>query len=428
VEIRKHYNWLFLSRPLQCYKRRGSVSQPNLFDEFREGRNLLGRASTRQAWQNGNVDVNSHSGVLPEQAIRAFLRDGVVSGVTEFASRQVQPASLDLRLGNVAYRVRASFLPGIESTVIDRLHGMDAYEIDLSGSQVLEFGQVYVIPVQESLDLPAQIRGFANARSTTGRLDIFTRLVTDYGNAFNETIRGYSGPLYVEVAPKTFSIVVKPGTCLNQIRFQRNTNVVLEPSKLRVHYFSDELVAPHNPNTRLENGLVPVTVDLKGDRDQHVIGYRAKKHTDRIDLDKINYYNPEDYWEPIFRRKELTLTLDPGEFYILATHEAVRVPPPYAAEMVPYATQSGEFRVHYAGFFDPGFGWDSAIGASKAVLEVRSHGVPFMLEDRQTIGWLRYEHMADIPDHLYGPEIGSSYHGQGLALARQFRLYPVPIR
>jgi dCTP deaminase len=385
---------------------------------------LLGRAS----WKNGNADVNGRNGVLPEQTIRAFLRDGIVSGAAEFAPRQVQPASLDLRLGDVAYRVRASFLPGVRTTVMDRLHEMDAYKIDLSNSQVLEFGQVYVIPLQESLALPDQIRGYSNARSTTGRLDIFTRLVTDFGTSFNEAVKGYSGPLYVEVAPKSFSIVVRPGTCLNQIRFQRNTNVVLESSKLRLHYFSDELIAPHSPNARLENGLVPVTVDLKGDPDQHVIGYRAREHTDRIDLDKINYYDPADYWEPIFRRKELTLTLDPGEFYILATHEEVRVPPFCAAEMIPYAPQSGEYRVHYAGFFDPGFGWDRKAPGSKAVLEVRSHGVPFMLEDRQTIGWLRYEHMAATPDHIYGPEIGSSYHGQGLALARQFKPYQVPIR
>jgi dCTP deaminase len=363
------------------------------------------------------------SGILPEQFIRAFLRDGVILAASAFEPAQVQPASLDLRLGSVAYRVRASFLPGIEAKVLDRLHYMDAYKIDLSNSQVLEFGQVYVIPLQESLALPGQVQGFANPKSTTGRLDILTRLVTDYGTTFDQTIRGYKGPLYLEVAPKTFSIVVRSGTSLNQIRFQRNSNVTLSPSILRVRYFGDELVLPHNPNERLDNNLVPVTIDLRGDPDTKIIGYRAKKHTDRIDLEKIGYYDAEDYWEPIFRRKDLTLMLDPGDFYILATHEEVRVPPDTAAEMVPYHTRSGEYRVHYAGFFDPGFGWDRSAGGSKAVLEVRSHGVPFMLEHRQIVGWLRYDNMAAPPDHVYGTGIGSSYQSQGLALARQFKPY-----
>jgi len=365
------------------------------------------------------------SGILPEQFIRAFLRDGVILAASAFEPAQVQPASLDLRLGSVAYRVRASFLPGIEARVLDRLHYMDAYKIDLSNSQVLEFGQVYVIPLQESLALPGQVQGFANPKSTTGRLDILTRLVTDYGTTFDQTIRGYKGPLYVEVAPKTFSIVVRPGTSLNQIRFQRNTNVALSSSILRVRYFGDELVLPHNPNERLDNSLVPVTIDLRGDPDSKIIGYRAKKHTDRIDLEKVAYYDAEDYWEPIFQRKDLTLMLDPGDFYILATHEEVRVPPDTAAEMVPYHMRSGEYRVHYAGFFDPGFGWDRSAGGSKAVLEVRSHGVPFMLEHRQIVGWLRYDNMAAPPDHIYGAGIGSSYHSQGLALARQFKPYPL---
>jgi dCTP deaminase len=366
--------------------------------------------------------VTGVSGILPEQFIRAFLRERVILTASAFEPAQVQPASLDLRLGGVGYRVRASFLPGIETKVLDRLHQLDAYKIDLSNSQVLESGQVYVIPLQESLALPGQIQVFANPKSTTGRLDILTRLVTDYGTTFDQTVRGYKGPLYVEVAPKTFSVVVRPGASLNQIRFQRNSsNVTLSPSVLKVRYFGDELVLPHNPNERLDNNLVPVTVDLRGDPQTKIIGYRAKKHTDRIDLQKVSYYDAEDYWEPIFRRKDLTLMLDPGDFYILATYEEVRVPPDTAAEMVPYHTRSGEYRVHYAGFFDPGFGWDRTEGGSRAVLEVRSHGVPFMLEHRQIVGWLRYDNMAAPPEHVYGPGIGSSYQRQGLALARQFK-------
>jgi dCTP deaminase len=390
------------------------------------GSDLFGGPLTHSGKDGIAVASAGVGGILPEQLIRAFLRDGVILAASPFEPAQVQPASLDLRLGSVAYRVRASFLPGIKAKVLDRLHDMDAYKIDLSNSQVLEFGQVYVIPLQESLALPGQIQGFANPKSTTGRLDILTRVVTDYGTTFDQTVRGYKGPLYVEVAPKTFSIVVRPGTSLNQIRFQRNSNVALPSSILRVRYFADELVLPHNPNERLENNLVPVTIDLRGDSGANVIGYRAKKHTDRIDLEKLAYYDAEDYWEPIFPRKDLTLMLDPGDFYILATYEEVRVPPNTAAEMVPYHMQSGEYRVHYAGFFDPGFGWDRSAGGSKAVLEVRSHWVPFMLEHRQIVGWIRYDKLVAPPEHVYGAGIGSSYQSQGLALARQFKPYLLP--
>ncbi len=336
----------------------------------------------------------------------------------------MQPASLDLRLGATAYRVRASFLPGRQATVMDRIEQLDGYAIDLAAGAVLEKGCVYVVPLQEQLALTASggLNGFANPKSTTGRLDILTRLMCDRGEAFDQIERGYQGPLYIEIAPRTFSIVVRAGTRLNQVRFRRGSPLdrrLARSSDLRQE--GQLVLAADDARPNVREKLLGVTIDLEGGGPGGLIGYRAKKHTDRIDVDRVAAYDPLDFWEPIHFRRRPTLVLDPNEFYILATREAVRVPPDFAAEMVAYDTAVGEFRVHYAGFFDPGFGWDTAGGTSRAVLEVRSHEVPFMLEHGQTVGWLRYERMMARPDRLYGAAIGSTYLHQGLALSKQFR-------
>jgi len=362
----------------------------------------------------------SATGVQPIQFLRAFARDNAIMAIEPFEADQMQPASIDLRLDRKAHRVRASFLPG-GADVRSRIEEMDGLPINLTGGAVLETGKVYVIALQEILDLPQQVRGFANPKSTTGRLDVLTRLITERGDVFDEVPPGYRGRLYVEVAPQTFSVVVYPGTRLNQLRLQRGTSgITLANSELRRRYRAGELVRPFDVKHPLPNNVVPVTIDLRGRGVGDVVGYRAKRFTDRIDLKKIRHYDWEDYWEPLVYRKEPTLTLHPGEFYILATHEEVRVPPDLSAEMVAYEARSGEYRVQYAGFFDPGFGCDPERG-SKAVLEVRSHQIPFMLEHGQPIGWLRYEKMAAVPTQVYSPAIGSSYQSQGLALAKQFK-------
>jgi len=369
--------------------------------------------------------VTPRTGILPYQQIRQLLREHEIFSLSdEIRPDQVQPASVDLRLGAVAYRVRASFLPGRQATVMERIEQLDGYAIDLSSGAVLEKGCVYVVPLQERLALAASsgLTGFANPKSSTGRLDILTRLMCDRGEAFDQIERGYQGPLYIEIAPRTFSIVVRQGTRLNQVRFRRGSPsiAVTEIERLRQE---GQLVLAADDDARpnIREKLLGVTIDLEGGGPGALIGYRAKKHTDRIDVDRVAAYDPLDFWEPIQFRRRPTLVLDPNEFYILATREAVRVPPDFAAEMVAYDTAVGEFRVHYAGFFDPGFGWDTAGGTSRAVLEVRSHEVPFMLEHGQTVGWLRYERMMARPDRLYGAAIGSTYLHQGLALSKQFR-------
>lgn len=364
------------------------------------------------------------AGVQPHQVIREYVRAGIIIAPDPIAPEQIQPASIDLRLGRGAYRVRASFLPGPGVEVLRKVEAMDAYHIDLTHGAVLETGKVYVIPLQELLQLPQHVRGFANPKSSTGRLDILTRLITEHGTVFDQIEPGYKGRLYLEVAPQTFSVVVRPGTRLNQVRFQRGTAIGVVNGALRRLYRAGELVRPFDDKHLLPDNLIPVTIDLKGEGPGSIIGYRARRFTDRIDLDLKGHYDWEDYWEPIFFRKDPSLTLNPGEFYILATREEVRVPFDLAAEMVAYETRSGEYRVHYAGFFDPGFGCDPSGRGSKAVLEVRSHDVPFILEHGQPVGWLRYEKMSDRPDHVYGQGIGSSYQSQGLALAKQFKPAP----
>ena len=361
------------------------------------------------------------SGVQPHQVIREYVRAGAIIAAEPIAPEQIQPASIDLRLGSGAYRVRASFLPGAGNEVLRKVEAMDAYYIDLTRGAVLETGKVYVIPLLESLNLPQHVRAFANPKSSTGRLDVLTRLITEQGTVFDQIDPGYKGRLYLEVAPQTFSVVVRPGTRLNQVRFQRGTGIGLTNGALRRRYRDGELVRPFDEKHPLPDNLVPVAIDLKGAGPGSVIGYRARRFTDRIDLELKQHYDWEDYWEPIHYRKDPSLTLNPGEFYILATREEVRVPFELAAEMVAYETRSGEYRVHYAGFFDPGFGCDPSGRGSKAVLEVRSHDVPFILEHGQSVGWLRYEKMAGRPDHVYGQGIGSNYQSQGLALSKQFK-------
>jgi dCTP deaminase len=367
-----------------------------------------------------SVVPSKNTGVLPYQAIRAMIRAREISAIPEVEAGQIQPSSLDLRLGRYAYRVRASFLPGTESSVMDKIKQMGGHPIDLAESPVLEKGCVYVAPLLERVKLPYNVVGFANPKSSTGRLDVLTRLITDGSSAFDEIRRGYEGELFIEIAPQTFSVIVRQGSRLNQVRFQRHS-AIINSTELQRLYDEGQLVRSNHPRQPIRDNLIPVTIDLKGNGLGSIIGYRAKKHTDKIDIDAVAAYDPHDYWERIEYHRDAALILDPDEFYILATCEEVGVPPHLAAEMVPYYSRSGEYRVHYAGFFDPGFGWDGRAMGSRAVLEVRSHEVPFMLEHGQTVAWLRYERMAGEPDKTYGTAIRSNYQNQGLALAKHFQ-------
>ena len=359
-------------------------------------------------------------GILPDHRIAELAKSGGIRPAREFAPDQIQPASLDLRLGKVAYRVRASFLPGPQTTVAERINELKLHEFALTDGAVLETNCVYIVPLLESLALPPEIVAAANPKSSTGRLDVFTRVIADGTRRFDMIGAGYHGPLYAEISPKTFPVLVREGSRLSQVRF-RTGDAILNADELDALHASERLVDIDDADL---SGGVAVSVDLSGEKANGFVGYRAKRHTGVVDVDRRSGYAVEDFWEPISARPDGSLILDPGEFYILASKEAVQVPPDYAAEMVPFDPLVGEFRVHYAGFFDPGFGHSAAGGTgSRAVLEVRSREVPFLLGHGQTIGRLIYERLAALPDRLYGSGLGSNYQAQTLKLSKHFRAF-----
>jgi len=373
-----------------------------------------------------------YTGILPCQKIAEMVANGEIASVgilSDVLPDQVQPASIDLRLGDYAYPVDASFLPGSGTKVLQKMRELDAdfesFPLDLRHGAVLERGRVYVIPLLESIRLKSEVAAFANPKSSTGRLDILTRLIADEATLFDQVAEGYAGQLYLEVAPRSFSVVVRTGTRLNQLRFRRTRGEAPRPiTSADWKQLLGEGQVSDTAEVSDRTGYLPFSIDLVGSGvDGCLIGWRAKKHTTRIDFDRRDY-DPLDFWEPLRFHRRAALVLDPDEFYILMTKEPIAVPADFAAEMLPYDTRAGEFRVHYAGFFDPGFGWDPLTrkaGSSRGVLEVRSHEVPFVLEHGQRVGWLRYERMAERPQALYGREIGSHYQGQDLKLAKQFR-------
>ena len=372
---------------------------------------------------NSDPHTEYTTGILASQTIKGMIASGKIISEANIIERQIQPASIDLRLSSVAYRVQASFLPGQNATVQEKLKTMEMHQIDLSNGAVLEKGCVYIVPLQESLRLTNGFSGTANPKSSTGRLDVFTRLLTDYTSEFETVQSGYNGPLYAEISPRTFSILVRKDSTLNQLRFRKG-NPIAADSAMRKLQETEGLIGSKKSKIDINNG-VAISVDLSGQAKNGLIGYRAKPHTAIVDIDKPSSCSVLDYWEPVYKQKNrpANLILNPDEFYILMSKEFVTVPINYAAEMRAYDTKVGEFRVHYAGFFDPGFGHKSAGGAgTRAVLEVRSHDVPFLIEDGQTVCRLIYERMTQVPERLYGTnDFGSNYQGQGLKLSKHFK-------
>jgi dCTP deaminase len=363
-------------------------------------------------------------GILPSQELRELIADGIVCG-PQIGEDQIQPSSIDLRLSHEAYLVTASFLPGTSTTLLNKAaaNGMLRERIDISSPTVLSPGLIYIIPLMESLDLPPDIFGIANPKSTTGRLDIFTRLITDVGDEFERVRRGYSGKLFIEVVSQTFPIVVQAGMRLNQLRLARGRHIFAGDRALRKLDQREDLVVADEDTAQasVDRGL-RLTVDLEGNG-SGIVAYQAKKTATPIDLSRIDYYEIAEFWKPIHRSDKLQCVLEPGEFYILASKQRVRVPPGFAAELLPYDLATQEFRVHYAGFFDPGFGYGMGgeVPGTRAVLEVRASQMPILLEDDQFVGRLNYYRMAAPPDKIYGGGIGSSYQLQGLALSKQFK-------
>ena len=357
------------------------------------------------------------TGVLPAHLLRAMIAAGEIIALVPVVAQQIQPASIDLRLGASAFRLRASFLPGRGRKVADRLGDIAMHKIDLTQGAVLETGCVYLVPLIESLNLSRNISGLANPKSSTGRIDVFTRVLTDGADEFDRIPGGYQGPLYAEICPRTFSVLVRVGSRLGQARFKRGDASIAD-AELKDIQREEGLIASDAPD--IAEGIA-LSVDLSGDAGG-LVGYRAKRHAGLIDVDNVAGYDPLDFWEPVYARPSRAIVLDPNEFYILASRESVRVPPAYAAEMVPFDPLVGEFRVHYAGFFDPGFGHAAAGGeGARAVLEVRSHEVPFLLQHGQKVGRLIYERLLELPQELYGGATGAHYQAQGLKLSKHFK-------
>ena len=379
----------------------------------------MAKAQARVQQQRRRKKAAGKTGILPAQAIRQLIEAGQVKLAEPALPNQLQPASLDLRLKHIAYRVRASFLPGPGASIAGKLDDRDLllHTCNLTPGAVLETGCVYIAPLMESLALPADISAACNPKSSTGRLDIFTRVIADGISSFDQIPAGYTGPLYAEICPQTFPIVVRKGSRLSQIRFRRGAPGDSDVELFELHR-RERLVSSEKAD--IAQGIA-LSVDLTGDA-AGLIGYRAKRHTGLIDVDAPASCAVLDFWEPIYARGAKRLVLDPDQFYILASKEAVHVPPTHAAEMVPFNPLVGEFRVHYAGFFDPGFGHAAAGGTgAKAVLEVRSHKVPFILEDGQIVGRLIYERVTEVPEILYGSDLSSNYQGQGLKLSKHFK-------
>ena len=355
------------------------------------------------------------NGVLPYQDILNLVSEKKIQSTIAIDEDQIQPSSLDLRLSKKAWRLQASFLPGRKCKVADQLSKIAMHEIDLSPGSIFEKNCVYLVLLEEYISLPHGVNVIANAKSSIGRLDLLTRLITDHSTAFDRIPPNYEGPLYAEVSPRSFSVLVKPGTRLNQIRFRRGKVVVGDKDLNKLN----QEVGLTGKNAIVDGGI-SFSVDLTKTQ-KYPAGYKAKPNAPLIDLEKINFYNITEFWDPV-EVKAGCLILDPGAFYILKSKEPVTIPPEFAAEMAPYLAMVGEFRVHYAGFFDPGFGFSKKGSVkSRGVLEIRCYEAPFALQPGQIIGRLVYERMAQIPSKLYGSELKSNYQGQSLKLSKHFK-------
>lgn len=365
------------------------------------------------------------SGVLPAQQLREVIaNEWMVAGPWRIPSESVQPASVDLRLGEHAWALRCSFLPDSDSTVEEKIEDIAFERIDLRDGATLERDRPYLVPLIEELRLPVQLRAKANPKSSTGRLDVFTRVLTDRNHRFDEIAGGYQGKLYLEIVPRTFAIRVKTGLALNQVRLMSGEARLSDAQLLALHEETPLLYRDAAPvggsELSLGDGLF-LSLDVSG-TSESIVGYRAKKNSLPIDLTEVGALKWRDYWEPVHPEKGGRIVLEPEVFYLLLSAEGVSIPPSYAAEMLAYDPTAGELRTHYAGFFDPGFGFhrDSTAPGSRAALEVRARDVSFMVEHRQPVCKLAFERMAEEPDVLYGKDIGSNYQGQLTMLSKHF--------
>jgi dCTP deaminase len=377
------------------------------------------------ALEDASNGLGGSTGVLPSQRLReAIAREWILADPWRIPAESVQPASVDVRLGEQAWALRCSFLPDSDSTVEQKIEDLAFERIDLRDGATLERDRPYLVPLIEELRLPEEIRAKANPKSSTGRLDVFTRVLTDRNHRFDEIAAGYHGKLYLEVVPRTFAIRVKTGLALNQVRLMSADARLRDEELFALHTESPLLYLDSHPLPESELSLADglfLSLDVSGTTEA-IVGYRAKKNSLPIDLTRVGALRWRDYWEPVHPEQGGRIVLEPEVFYLLLSAEGVSIPPSYAAEMLAYDPTAGELRTHYAGFFDPGFGYSQnpAARGSRAALEVRARDVSFMVEHRQPVCKLAFERMADRPDVLYGEDIGSNYQGQLTMLSKHF--------
>ncbi len=385
----------------------------------------MGETASATGTAPATSPVNGARGVLPAQDLReAIAHEWITAGDWRIPRESVQPASVDLRLGERAWALRCSFLPDSDSTVEQKIEDLAFEEVDLRDGATLERDRPYLVPLIEELRLPEEIRAKANPKSSTGRLDVFTRVLTDRSHRFDEIGAGYEGKLYLEVVPRTFAIRVKTGLALNQVRLMCGDARLSDEELLALHGECPLLYLDSHPlagaDLSIADGLF-LSLDASGSADS-VVGYRAKKNSLPIDLTRIGALRWRDYWEPVHPERGGRIVLEPEVFYLLLSAEGASIPPSYAAEMLAYDPTAGELRTHYAGFFDPGFGYsrDRRAHGSRAALEVRARDVSFMVEHRQPVCKLAFERMTAEPDVLYGVDVGSNYQGQQTMLSKHF--------
>jgi dCTP deaminase len=369
----------------------------------------------------------TNAGIWPSQWLAKAVESGVI-GAPQFDDAHLQPASVDLTLGTHAHRLRCSFLPGKNDSIEDQVKTFAlGPAIDLRDGAILERNRPYLIPLQESLSLPTRVRGRANPKSSTGRLDVFTRVITDRWSRFDDIREGFNGRLYLEVVPRSFAVMVRTGLALNQLRLMKGDIRVADTELRGLHRDSPLLFRNGVPLDRREvraSGGLWLSLDL-AKKDDAAVGYRAKHNSGLVDMSLVGRHDPLDYWEPVVPETGNRIVLEPEDFYLLLSAEAVRVPPEFAAEMTALDPSGGEVRTHYAGFFDPGFGHDPGglwSSGSRAALEIRAHDVPFAVDNRQRVCKLRFERMAETPSFFYGADHGSHYQGQLSTLSKHFRI------
>lgn len=381
----------------------------------------MASSTTQELLPNLEELPERKSGIWPSQRIWAAVELKQIRGEDRVTREQIQPASLDLRLGGIAHRIPASFLPGRNTKVKDKVDFLSEERVSIENGAILRKGNVYIVQLQETLDLKKRMSGFSNPKSSTGRLDVFCRVITDYGTEFDTIHERYTGPLWLEIVPRSFDVKVYRGTRLAQVRLRQGT----PPSSDTFVRKLNEALKIVRGGDRLDDikdGAIALSVDAIGEPVSGLIGYKAKTTAEYIDVEKINYYDPDFFWERIYRKEGRGIILETNDFHILATKERVALPENYAADMVAYDTLVGEFRAHYAGFFDPGFGYAGGEAqGTKIVLEIRSHEVPFIIEDGQNVGRVVVERLEEPTDKPYGSDIGSSYQHQGLTLSKQFK-------